>query len=281
MKTCLVLKNRMRLLAVAAVATLPLAGTSDHADAASSAWAETEGGRMRLTALPPDSGGIIRAVLDVDLMPGWKTYWRDPGEAGIPPKVEFAGSANVRGFHLSFPPPERIDDGYSVFAGYTEPVAFPIAIEQDRPGGDSRLKADVFLGICSKICVPFQAEFVVDVDGGSEPNGYERFLVDNAFDALPEAASEDFNAGNPSVDEDGKTFRFDVTVPDGPENADVFVSGPAGWYFSVPRPVADDEPGRFRVSVVASPGDAVLSGTEFRLLVVSGRRSMETGLKIP
>lgn len=42
-----------------------------------------------MSALPPESDGTIKAVLDVDLLPGWKTYWRDPGEAGVPPRWVF------------------------------------------------------------------------------------------------------------------------------------------------------------------------------------------------
>ena len=275
------LKRSLRLAALAAAVAAVFAGTTSLANAASSDWAESEGGRMRLTALPPDTDGVIRAVLDVDLLPGWKTYWRNPGEAGIPPKVDFAGSINVDGFHLFFPPPERIDDGYFTFAGYTEPVAFPITIKQQKPDGGSRLNANVFIGICSKICVPFQAELFVDIKPETAPNDYERFIVDEAFGELPEPASGDFNAGNPSMEDGGTGFRFDVTAPSSPEAAKMFVSGPAGWYFSVPEPVDSGKSGRFRVSIVASPEGAVLSGTSFKLLVVSGRRSMETDLKMP
>jgi DsbC/DsbD-like thiol-disulfide interchange protein len=269
------------LSAAMTIATVLFCGPMTGAYAASSEWAETEGGRMRLTALPPDDKGVIRAVLDIDLMPGWKTYWRDPGESGIPPQVDFSDSVNVAATELGFPPPERIDDGYSVFAGYREPVVLPITIEQQNPGRTSRLQANVFVGICSTICIPFQASFTLDVEQDTGASDYERFFVESAFKLLPEPASEAFHAGNPLVEADGKGFQFDVTAPESTESSELFVSGPSGWFFSVPEPVAGTGSGRYRVSVISSPGDARPDGTNFTLLVVSGRRSMETELKMP
>ncbi len=54
--------------------------------ASSSDWFETEGARIRLvTTGKPAADGKLKGMLDIELKPGWKTYWRDPGDAGVPP----------------------------------------------------------------------------------------------------------------------------------------------------------------------------------------------------
>ncbi|RUX21351.1 hypothetical protein EOA27_06205, partial [Mesorhizobium sp. M2A.F.Ca.ET.037.01.1.1] len=66
------------------------------AEASSSIWYNSEGGKVRLvTTGKPDEAGKIRGVLDIALKPGWKTYWRDPGDAGVPPQLDISGSTNI------------------------------------------------------------------------------------------------------------------------------------------------------------------------------------------
>src|ERR1700741_2164925 len=80
--------------------------------ASSSDWYEAEGGRVRLvTTGAPDESGVIAGVLQVDLKPGWKTYWRDPGDAGVPPTLDASGSDNVASVTVMWPAPERFPDG--------------------------------------------------------------------------------------------------------------------------------------------------------------------------
>ena len=59
-------------------------------------WLEVNGGRVRLvTSGLPDSSGLLNGALEIDLEPGWKTYWRDPGDAGVPPQIDIARSSNI------------------------------------------------------------------------------------------------------------------------------------------------------------------------------------------
>ena len=78
------------------------------ASASSSDWFETEGGRVRLvTTGQPDGDGNLTGILDIELKPGWKTYWRDPGDAGVPPTIDVAASPGVTGAEFSFPAPDE------------------------------------------------------------------------------------------------------------------------------------------------------------------------------
>lgn len=250
--------------------------------AASSAWVETEGGRIRITALPPSSDGVIRAILDVDLLPGWKTYWRDPGDAGIPPSVNFEGSTNIEQLRLDFPPPERVDDGYSVWAGYTYPVAFPLTLTQDKAGAASVLEAQVFLGICKTICIPVQNSFSLTVDPNAKANSFEQRIVDKAYSQIPEQAGHDISIRELTFLMRDQALSVSIAHPDTMSDLDLFLTAPSGWYFDIPERVGgNDGVSQFNISVIDAPGEKSLSGTELQILVTSPTRSMETISKVP
>src|SRR5262245_43732610 len=94
------------MLAALAVAS----ALASPALASSSDWHEADGGRVRLlTSGRPDEHGVLRGALEIDLKPGWKTYWLDPGDAGVPPSLDVSGSRNVSTAELQFPAPHRFD----------------------------------------------------------------------------------------------------------------------------------------------------------------------------
>ena len=151
-------------------------GTGLPAAASSSAWYDSEGGKVRLvTSGKPDEAGRIHGVLEIALKPGWKTYWRDPGDAGVPPQIDVSASTNITDAAFSFPPPQRHDDGYGKWAGYNHPVSLPVTFTVSSPGDAAVIDADIFLGICETICIPVQTR--LSVDPAADP--------DNAEDAAP------------------------------------------------------------------------------------------------
>src|SRR5690606_29931154 len=82
------------------------------AAAASSTWVKSGGGAVRIvTSGLSDKEGLLRGAIEIRLEPGWKTYWRDPGEAGIPPRLHLSAASDASAAELLFPPPERIKIG--------------------------------------------------------------------------------------------------------------------------------------------------------------------------
>ena len=114
-----------------------------------------------------DSAG---AGLLIELAPGAITYWRDPGEAGVPPTFDFSGSTNLAHADVDFPAPERIaePDG-SVAFGYRGAVTFPIRVTPADPAKPVRLVAKVDYAVCEKICLPARAQGALDWPGRAEP----------------------------------------------------------------------------------------------------------------
>ena len=257
-----------------------LAGTTGNAAAATSAWAETEGGRVRLVVLPASPEGEMRAMLDIQLDDGWKTYWRDPGESGIPPSVVISEESGVSLEKIGFPVPKHFDDGVTRYTGYDQSVGLPMTLKFG-PNASGKVVASVFLGICSDICIPLQAELTVDTGGETFTNPLEETAVAAAEERLPGPARDGFRPLSAAWSEDAKSLRISFEAPgnDGvpPE---VFLSA-NGIQFGVAETVPTTD-GAFTatVPVIYKPKSADLAQTEVLLTARSGEETMESPLVI-
>lgn len=97
--------------------------------------------------------GDHMAALHLTLAPGWKTYWRAPGAAGIPPVFDWRGSRNVGSVALIWPTPHVFWQSGMRSIGYKEELVLPIRI-RPRGAGDVQVETEVQLGVCSDICLP-------------------------------------------------------------------------------------------------------------------------------
>lgn len=106
------------------------------------------------------------AGLRIDMADGWKTYWRAPGDAGIPPQVTWGGSENIDGVAFYWPTPEVFDQSGMRSIGYHGSVTVPIEIFPNYKG-EIRLKGELDIGVCEEICVPatFSFDTVIPSDG--------------------------------------------------------------------------------------------------------------------
>ncbi len=106
-----------------------------------------------LTGWQTDAGTHM-AGLQLTLAPGWKTYWRSPGDAGIPPQFDWSGSQNLKSVRLHWPSPSVFHtNGYQTI-GYIGGVVLPIEVEAKDPSRPVTLSAVMELGICDKVCMP-------------------------------------------------------------------------------------------------------------------------------
>ena len=103
-------------------------------------------------------GGPVLAGIDMGLAPGWKTYWRKPGDSGIPPRFDWSASENVAGVELRWPAPERFDDPGDITFGYKKEVLWPVRVVPQDPALPVTLRVTMQYGICSDICVPREAK---------------------------------------------------------------------------------------------------------------------------
>lgn len=228
--------------------------------AASSPWHKVEGGAIRLVTADQPENGMLRGALEIRLEPGWKTYWREPGETGVPPQLDLAASEGVSDYAIRFPAPRRIDDGYSVWAGYRHSVALALEFIVDEA---PRIAADVFLGICQTICIPVQAHLAVDSTAGTDIG--EIAAVVQAFAALPSEAKSDFRVDSMHHDAGNSRLLAGISVPEQENETELFVADPEGWRFGIPTPL-EGAPQVFAIPVLARPKEADTVDISYTLL---------------
>ncbi|MGR1579967.1 protein-disulfide reductase DsbD domain-containing protein [Thalassobius sp. S69A] len=103
--------------------------------------------------------GTHVAALKIDLAPGWKTYWRAPGDAGIPPMIDWSRSDNLKGMMPIWPTPEVFSQNGMNSVGYQTDLILPIVLTPQDSGQPIDLKGEMQIGICKDICVPAELNF--------------------------------------------------------------------------------------------------------------------------
>jgi DsbC/DsbD-like thiol-disulfide interchange protein len=260
-----------RLLLAALLLTAPA-----PANAAASDWFQAEGASLQIvTAETPEADGRLRGVLRIMLEPGWKTYWKDPGDAGIAPEIDVSASMNVTGVELLFPPPARFSEGESVSTGYVGSVDLPFLLSVGDASKFIAVDADVLLGVCREICVPLKARLSAMPGGGSEAPDP---VIAAAFARLPPPPSADF--GLTRIRDEGATLVADAVLPAANGDVDLFVVSPKGWTLGQPRREAGSA-ARFRIPVAVRAGAASAAPIRLEYALVTSSGAVHGALDLP
>ena len=262
----------LRLVAAALIglAASPEASLAEGA----SRWAEGFHSRARLISggsAGPEHWAGVEIVLDRD----FKTYWRDPGESGLPPRFDWAGSENAQAIELRWPAPSRTEDAGGVTYTYAQRVGFPVRVVAADPGKPVTLRLNLEYGVCKEICIPTHAALDLTPDKGEGPH---RAAMGQALARVPrpqrlgaeEALSILAVEGTPG---DKPAYSVRVRAPEG---AALFAEAPENWYVSVSRMQPD---GRFTVTVDEKPREAA-GPVALRLTLVAGERAVETEVNL-
>lgn len=115
--------------------------------------------------------GTYRTAIRFVLAEGWKTYWRAPGDAGIPPEFSWRGSRNVATTQITWPTPDVFDQNGMRSVGYERELVLPIDVRPAKPGQPVRLRGKIDLGVCKDVCIPSTVKFdhVLDPDAPTHP----------------------------------------------------------------------------------------------------------------
>jgi DsbC/DsbD-like thiol-disulfide interchange protein len=245
-----------------------------------SAWSTNEGGRMRLVVLPPDATGKIRGALQIEPKPGWITYWKEPGDTGIPPQISFGAAPDISLDRLSYPVPKRIDNGALRDIGYDQPVALPFELTARDPTKPITLTASAFIGLCRNICIPFQAEFTLPIGPTNGTPAEEAMIIARAEALLPEPPSESFAVTHYVMTQGGDVLRLTLQLPEGaPNGVQVIVSGPQG-HVLLDGINAQRTGNSYTLDMPIGklPKGYDIKGKRWGILAISGSRAMETSL---
>jgi len=116
------------------------------------------------------ANGTYMAALRLTLAPGWKTYWRSPGEAGIAPEFNWSGSQNLAAVHLHWPRPHVFHLNGMQSIGYSRELVLPIELSPADPSRPIDLRGEVDLGVCDDICMPAELAFQATLSGPGAPD---------------------------------------------------------------------------------------------------------------
>jgi suppressor for copper-sensitivity B len=248
------------------------------ATAAVGAWASGSKAKVRILSAGVGADGRLAAGLEIVLPSGWKTYWRDPGTAGVAPKFDFAASKNVARADVAFPVPERSDDGFSVTNVYEEHVVLPVSIALTDPAKPVDLSAVLDLGVCQDVCVPDHVEAHLTVPPADADAATDKTLA--AARALVPGPAEPGKFAVEAISRNGGTdgkpvFRIRVLAPAGTK-PELFIEGPQDWAAYAPMAAGNDG-GRalYDVKFSRTGAKTPIAGAKFRVTISAGGRAID------
>ena len=278
MNTIVPLRAAFGLAATIFTATLAVQANAED----SSPWQRDAHSAVRLLA-GSRSGGVLLGGIAFQLEPGWKTYWRSPGDSGVPPRFDFSKSDNVEAVTVLWPAPIKFDDGAGGFSlGYKKQVVLPLRIVAKNNDKPVTLRAHISYAVCDKLCIPVEANS--ELTFASVASTEDGNLA-AALDTVPKPA----NVGDPipvtirDIRREGaKSVLVDVSAPE-TKDVSLFVEGPTpDWALPVPKLLENSAPGvkRFAFELEGLPPGAKPDGAALKLTLVGGERAYEFNVNL-
>jgi DsbC/DsbD-like thiol-disulfide interchange protein len=229
------------------------------------------------------SGAVLLGGIAFALQPGWKTYWRTPGDSGVPPRFDFSKSENIEAVTVLWPAPTKFDDGAGGHSlGYRDQVVLPLRIVAKNADKPVTLRAEINYAVCEKLCIPVQANAELAFNSVASTEDGALFA---ALDTVPKPA----NVGDPNpltirdVKRGGKSkVLVDVVSPEA-KDVNLFVEGPTpDWSLPVPELIEHSPPGikRFAFELDGLPPGTNPDGAVLKLTLAARDRSYEFNVNL-
>lgn len=228
-----------RILVLLALVATALAAPAKAQEAATSPWSKGDQASLRLIAGATAPSGKQRVGVEIVMAPGYKTYWRSPGDFGVPPVFDWSGSTNIGGLDVRWPAPERFEDGNGHSLGYVGEVVIPVSVQPVDANKPVMLVLKLDYAVCKKICIPVKGEVRLWLEPGVTAVTSPRL---ESFEArVPVPVKLGPQKGKLSVlearlDESAIDPGLRVLLQAPPEGAveDVFIEGAGMWSFGKP-----------------------------------------------
>jgi DsbC/DsbD-like thiol-disulfide interchange protein len=280
-RACMPIRSdRLRRCAAAAAITLVVAPSRVLAEDAS-LWTGDSRSAVRLLAGSAGAPAApLRAAVEIRLQAGWHTYWRYPGDAGVPPQFDFSGSRNLESVAMSWPAPHRIaEQGLSVI-GYTDHVILPLLVmpkDRTQPIG---LRLNIAYAICEKLCVPVQATMRLAL--GHANSSYDAVIAEAQSRvpkkrALGEGSSLSIQSVRHNDSAPHERLEIDVLAPTA-EKVDLVAEGPtSAWALPLPSAAEPSSTGlrRFNLDLDGAPPGGKYAGARITLTALTSGEAIE------
>ncbi len=254
-----------------------LSVNSGHA-ADASAWSQDSKSAARLIAGANTAGETRwRAGIEVTLQPKWHTYWRYPGDSGIPPRFDFSGSDNLKSAKVLYPAPHLFTDDSGNSIGYSDRVIFPIQITPRQAGKPVTLRLKIDYAVCEKLCIPAEGKAELTVAPGASAQDSDLVTAEKSVPKPVSAAEAGLTVRR--VNEAPKPLiAVDLKTPAAKPDA-IFVEGPTPeWALPVPKPAQGAPTGRSHYGFELDglpPGVSQKGPFELTFTIVTGGSAIE------
>lgn len=247
-------------------------------------WVDLDHSSVRLVSAVSGVGDRkdLQFGMEFQLQPGWKIYWRSPGDAGFPPKPNWSKSSNVESVEMKWPTPTRFQIFGLQTYGYADEVIFPLAVQTKNPGDPVTLAATVDYLVCSDICIPGHAELVIDVPEGAAAPSRKTHAIGKFVSQVPrtpESVGLLVDGTAISADEQDLVIKVAVTGSEPLVSPDLYVEGPEDLFFGKPELTLSDD--GLSATLSARGGGVQLASLEnnpLTLTIVDGARAIETSV---
>jgi suppressor for copper-sensitivity B len=249
------------------------------AHAAAGPWDQKPRGAARLIAATEATGSAttVDAAIQIRIPQGWHTYWKTPGDAGIPPSVAWTGSENVEAASLDFPAPMRLPPVEGLLTlGYDDGVVLPVTITLAHPGQALHLRAEMDYASCQAVCVPLHASLTLDLPAGLATPGPQAALIAAARARVPVPGAtagirveQALVSGSP----DGAVLALKLAATAPFVAPDLFLDGATS---PVPPDISLSDAGRTALLRLSVPGarPAALTGKPLSFTLADGARAV-------
>jgi DsbC/DsbD-like thiol-disulfide interchange protein len=247
-----------------------------------SPWLNDTHSAMRLLA-GSRNGAVLLGGIEFELQPGWKTYWRTPGDSGVPPRIDFSKSENVESITILWPAPKKFPDGAGGFSlGYKKQVVLPLRIAIKNADKPVTLRAAVSYAVCEKLCIPVEANAELAFVSFAST---EDSALSSALDQVPKPAK--IGDQNPLTIRDVKRegqvgIVVDVAAPEG-SDLNLFVEGPTpDWALPIPKLLERGPDGsrRFTFDLDGLPAGVKPEGAALKFTLVGNDKAYEFNTKL-
>ncbi|MDH3580421.1 MAG: protein-disulfide reductase DsbD family protein [Hyphomicrobiales bacterium] len=259
---------------------------AENSQAAETPWIKALHAEARLVASGKGEHAgrnTLLAGIHVKLDPGWKTYWRSPGDSGLPPSFDWSGSVNLKSAQVLWPAPQRFADPFGSSIGYHDEVVFPVVIKAADPDRPIDFSVKFDYAVCKDICVPAQAALKLMLAPGGQTGSRHEGLLSRYLKQVPVETGS--GANRPSLAkvkielaQPKPEILVDAVFPGGTKNADLFIEGPKFFFLPLPKQVAEGPGNRIRYRVDLTKGDdpKELKGKTLTFTLVSAAGHAET-----
>jgi DsbC/DsbD-like thiol-disulfide interchange protein len=280
----LTIDQQVRLVAAAAVFLVGAHASAAAEDA--SRWDGDGRSAARLIAGTQRPADALRAGIEIRLKPGWHTYWRYPGDAGVPPQFDFKGSQNLREVEVLWPAPELLPEvGGITVIGYEHDVILPLRVVPQDTAKPVTLRVKLGYAVCEKLCVPAEAKADLVLRGGT-------VAADGALVAAEARVPKKRKVGEGgelsirSVRREDGSARprvwVDVATPMG-ATVDLIAEGPTpDWSLPLPMAIDGAPEGlrRFVFELEGLPAGAKSQGATITLTAITADRAIEVATRL-